>query len=99
MYNVKEGWEPLCNFLNLPIPDKEFPHKNKKGEIVKEILTMHPLLIRAQREALISMSIIVLSFGYASYNIATKPRSDSVLGFVARFFDKGLSYFGYQKVV
>jgi len=24
-----EGWEKLCPFLGLPIPDKEFPHFNK----------------------------------------------------------------------
>ena len=27
--NIKNGWEPLCNFLNVDIPDKEFPHGNK----------------------------------------------------------------------
>ena len=24
-----DGWNNLCNFLNKPIPDKPFPHKNK----------------------------------------------------------------------
>lgn len=24
-----DGWEKLCNFLNKPIPNKPFPHKNK----------------------------------------------------------------------
>ena len=29
VYDVKEGWEPLCRFLNVPVPlDKPFPHLN-----------------------------------------------------------------------
>jgi hypothetical protein len=31
-YNTKEGWEPLCKFLELPVPDVEFPHVNKTAE-------------------------------------------------------------------
>ena len=34
IYNVKEGWEPLCKFLNVPIPqDKPFPHVNDTKHI------------------------------------------------------------------
>ena len=29
VYEIKDGWEPLCNFLNMPIPDISFFHKNK----------------------------------------------------------------------
>ena len=25
-YNVKQGWEPLCEFLNVPVPDVPFPN-------------------------------------------------------------------------
>lgn len=28
---VGEGWERLCAFLGVPIPDVPFPHKNKQG--------------------------------------------------------------------
>ena len=31
-YNVKEGWEPLCRFLEIPIPDEPFPHVNDKAK-------------------------------------------------------------------
>ena len=27
-YDVKQGWEPLCAFLDVPIPGKPFPHLN-----------------------------------------------------------------------
>ena len=29
VYKIKDGWGPLCNFLNLPEPDIPFFHKNK----------------------------------------------------------------------
>ncbi len=30
VFNVKEGWEPLCRFLEVPIPDRPFPHLNDR---------------------------------------------------------------------
>lgn len=31
VYEVKQGWEPLCRFLNLPVPaDQPFPHLNQR---------------------------------------------------------------------
>jgi hypothetical protein len=28
VFEVKDGWEPLCKFLNVPIPATPFPHSN-----------------------------------------------------------------------
>ena len=30
VFDVSEGWKPLCEFLNLPVPKEDFPHLNKK---------------------------------------------------------------------
>ena len=32
VYHVKEGWEPLCRFLNVPVPNTPFPHLNDAAE-------------------------------------------------------------------
>ena len=32
IFDVSDGWAPLCNFLNLPVPDSDFPRSNSKGE-------------------------------------------------------------------
>jgi len=32
VYQVKEGWEPLCRFLDVPVPDGKFPRTNDRGE-------------------------------------------------------------------
>jgi hypothetical protein len=33
-YSVKEGWEPLCLFLDKSIPDEAFPHQNERQSFI-----------------------------------------------------------------
>lgn len=35
VFDVAEGWEPLCRFLGVPVPDEPFPHKNSTEEFWK----------------------------------------------------------------
>ncbi len=38
VFDVKEGWEPLCKFLGVPVPEnREFPHLNETSEYTKYI--------------------------------------------------------------
>lgn len=37
VYRVSEGWKPLCEFLGVPIPDREFPRINSRDE-TKQLL-------------------------------------------------------------
>ena len=40
LYNVKQGWKPLCDFLGCEVPTGvAFPHENIKGEIAKDSLS------------------------------------------------------------
>ncbi|MCX7889353.1 MAG: hypothetical protein N2422_06415 [Rhodobacteraceae bacterium] len=32
VFDVAEGWEPLCAFLGVPVPDAPFPHRNDRTE-------------------------------------------------------------------
>ena len=32
VYEVKEGWGPLCEFLQVSVPDESFPRTNKREE-------------------------------------------------------------------
>jgi len=29
IFNGKQGWKPLCEFLEVPIPENPFPHENE----------------------------------------------------------------------
>jgi hypothetical protein len=33
VFSADQGWEPLCNFLGLPVPDSPFPNVNDRAEI------------------------------------------------------------------
>ena len=48
VYQVKEGWGTLCNFLGVPVPDTDFPRINSRDE-TRELLEG---LIAASGEAL-----------------------------------------------
>jgi len=37
VYEISQGWEPLCKFLNLPVPATPFPQTNKKEAFQKRI--------------------------------------------------------------
>ncbi|KZT50496.1 hypothetical protein CALCODRAFT_184342 [Calocera cornea HHB12733] len=37
VFNVKEGWEPLCAFLDVPVPDVPFPRTNDTKEMRRNI--------------------------------------------------------------
>jgi hypothetical protein len=32
VWRAEDGWEPLCNALDLPVPNFPFPHDNKRAE-------------------------------------------------------------------
>jgi hypothetical protein len=38
VFDVSEGWEPLCNFLGDPVPDEPFPHENAGTAQVEAIM-------------------------------------------------------------
>lgn len=32
VFEAKDGWQPLCDFLNAPVPAQDYPHINSKDE-------------------------------------------------------------------
>src|SRR5262245_22285156 len=41
VYEVSQGWEPLCRFLNVPVPDEPFPRVNSTEEHQQMRAQMH----------------------------------------------------------
>jgi hypothetical protein len=37
VFDPKQGWEPLCNFLGVPVPDVPFPQSNTREEFINRI--------------------------------------------------------------
>jgi hypothetical protein len=41
IFNVNEGWEPLCQFLGVPVPDTPFPHVNGRDAMLRRFKWLH----------------------------------------------------------
>ena len=37
VFHPKEGWEPLCTFLGVPVPDEPFPNVNDRADFRKRV--------------------------------------------------------------
>jgi hypothetical protein len=44
VYEVGQGWEPLCEFLGLPVPDAPFPHVNTRADFEAMMAGMRQML-------------------------------------------------------
>jgi hypothetical protein len=38
VWSVKDGWAPLCEFLDVPVPDAPFPHVNESSEFAARLI-------------------------------------------------------------
>lgn len=38
VWEVSEGWQPICDKLGLPVPDEPFPHTNTRQEFRERVL-------------------------------------------------------------
>ena len=47
VYDVKEGWEPLCHFLGVPVPTTPFPHLNDSGTFRRMFRAVDAILVGA----------------------------------------------------
>ena len=36
VFEVKQGWKPLCDFLELPIPNEPFPNVNDSASMIRK---------------------------------------------------------------
>ena len=50
VYEVGDGWEPLCAFLERPIPDEDFPHVNSTEEFAGRLEAMRTAQAQAQQD-------------------------------------------------
>ena len=62
-YRVEEGWEPLCAFLGLPIPNRPFLRENSARELQEAgRKSSRWALFNATRNALLAVSALILAY-------------------------------------
>ncbi len=57
VFDVREGWGPLCNFFGVEVPDKPFPHLNEAQEMRRKLFGLAAL--SAVAPALTVVAVIV----------------------------------------
>ena len=60
VFQVKDGWEPLCQFLGVPVPQEPFPNVNDTAEMQENIRGM-------KRACYLSWAIGIAAAGVAGY--------------------------------
>lgn len=65
IFSVDQGWEPLCRFLGLPIPDEPFPHVNDRAAMRR---TMRGVMIGMSVSVAIVASLAIVA-AYTLYRI------------------------------
>nr|XP_039255036.1 uncharacterized protein LOC120331923 [Styela clava] len=66
IFNCKEGWKPLCDFLEKPIPRIPFPVINVKSELT-EVIWKSAVLKRSTKEVYVSVGITIIALCSAAY--------------------------------
>ena len=65
VFEVKQGWEPLCQFLGVPVPqDKPFPHLNDTAEFRRRVQILGLIRWLAPLAALIGIAASMALVGY-----------------------------------
>ena len=67
VWNVKDGWEPLCQFLNLSVPNEPIPHANRTGdeEYIKKMGYEHKIFKEALNNLIQFLIIFILKIIFA----------------------------------
>lgn len=55
-YHVSQGWEPLCSFLDKPIPSQEIPFINDSAGFKQAVRERHLAKVRAQLKRVLDIS-------------------------------------------
>jgi len=63
VWSVEEGWEPLCKFLEVPVPQQPFPHVNDRTEFLNRVIDSSLQALRQWRS---EQSSVEPSFAVAS---------------------------------
>ena len=69
VWNVKDGWKPLCDFLGKPVPDCPIPHDNKTGdsEFIEKMFKESGAGKIAYEHLKYNFSILLLKIGLVTF--------------------------------
>ena len=71
IHQAKEGWEPLCNFLGLPIPDNPYPRVNDTAQVASTM-----------RKIKIISYVVIVGFPLIASAVAGYFCKDSIASYI-----------------
>lgn len=74
VFDVSEGWEPLCKFLGVPVPDVPFPHENDTKEFQRFAASITTMGYAVIGLAALGVAAVVLA-GTKYYTGSYLPRA------------------------
>ena len=74
VYEVKEGWGPLCEFLGVEVPDMPFPHLNDAARMQRGIQAIRVLSVAAPA-ALTLLTVLTVGFIWKRTRPQGEPKS------------------------
>ncbi|MEK6256442.1 MAG: sulfotransferase family protein [Chloroflexota bacterium] len=62
VFDVKQGWQPLCEFLGVPVPDIPFPHRNGRASMKRMLglIRLGPWLLLVSLLALLAWVVTAI---------------------------------------
>ena len=72
VFEVKNGWEPLCEFLDVPVPDEPFPNVNDTAYQQSNIKSL-------KRFCVLSWTVMIAGLGTVVYFFKDKLPSVEII--------------------
>eukprot|EP00899_Mesostigma_viride_P013817 jgi/Mesvir1/22436/Mv17909-RA.1 len=73
VFNVKQGWKPLCEFLNVPVPSIPFPSSNERAEVQTASRSLFKLRPLGYAGAALGAAVVAA----AAYRVVSTHRNSS----------------------
>ena len=67
VFQVKEGWKPLCQFLGVPVPSKPFPNVNDTRDMMLRAREMKRLCYFCWGLAAVALGVFLLTVALLFY--------------------------------
>lgn len=66
LFNVKDGWGPLCKILGCPVPEEPFPYVNSAAEMQEFLSSMWRKALFKWLQIITMLAVVVTVLLYIS---------------------------------
>jgi len=94
IWNVKDGWEPLCSFLDKEMPDEPIPHDNKTGDVewFRNHVYKHKMYVLGMKCFFEKFRVFCYQSGIRVLFATNRDKNTSIRFFLLTFFFILISY-------